>query len=55
MQFLLSHWHCILPVVALLIASFFMNRGDKKDKTKNDNANVKMRNTQTYEDDQINA
>ncbi len=55
MQFLLSHWHCILPVAALLIAWFFMNRSDKENKSKNDNASEKMRNTQTYEDEQYNA
>lgn len=38
MQFLLSHWHCILPAAGLLVAMFFMNRSDKKNKTKNDNA-----------------
>ncbi len=32
-----------------------MNRGEKKDKSKNDKASEKMRNTQTYEDDQIHA
>jgi len=34
MQFLLSHWHCILPVVGIGVALFFM-REKPKDK-KND-------------------
>jgi purine-cytosine permease-like protein len=32
MEFLLSHWHCILPVAVIIIALFFMNRGNEKDK-----------------------
>lgn len=24
MQFLLSHWHCILPIVGIAVAMFFM-------------------------------
>ncbi|WP_312092069.1 hypothetical protein [Aminipila sp.] len=31
MQFLLSHWHCILPVVAILIGLIFMNRDSEKE------------------------
>lgn len=30
MQFLLSHWHCILPVAAILIGLIFMNRDSEK-------------------------
>lgn len=26
MAFLLSHWHCILPIVGLIAASFFMRQ-----------------------------
>ncbi len=38
MQFLLSHWHCILPVLAIIAAMFFI-RGDKpKRKTQNHGA-----------------
>jgi hypothetical protein len=28
MEFLLSHWHCLLPVLGIVAAMFFM-RGDK--------------------------
>lgn len=35
MQFLLSHWHCILPVLAIAAAMFFMNRGKPKKKDQN--------------------
>jgi len=28
MGFLLSHWHCILPIVGIIVAMFFMR--DKK-------------------------
>jgi hypothetical protein len=35
MQLLLSHWHCILPVVAIGTALFFMQ--EKPDKGKNSN------------------
>jgi hypothetical protein len=28
MDFLLSHWHCVLPIVILIAASFLLN-GDK--------------------------
>lgn len=33
MGFLLSHWHCILPVAVLAIGAFFMSR-DKSKKQK---------------------
>jgi preprotein translocase subunit YajC len=38
MQFLLSHWHCILPVVGIGIAFIFMRdkpKNKKTDETKN--------------------
>jgi purine-cytosine permease-like protein len=35
MEFLLSHWHCILPVVGIVVAMFFMR--DKKSKANNKN------------------
>jgi purine-cytosine permease-like protein len=35
LQFLLSHWHCILPVLAIVAAIFFMNRGESKKKDQN--------------------
>lgn len=34
MEFLLSHWHCILPVVGIVIAMFLMR--EKPVKAKND-------------------
>ena len=34
MEFLLSHWHCILPVVGIVIAMFLMR--EKPAKEKND-------------------
>ncbi len=30
MEFLLSHWHCILPAIAILVAVILMNRGKAK-------------------------
>jgi len=38
MDFLLSHWHCILPIAGIGIALFFM-RGKTKEKKK-DNQNL---------------
>ena len=35
MEFLLSHWHCLLPVAGIIIAAFFMS--SKDDKAKKDN------------------
>lgn len=35
MDFLISHWHCILPVVGIVIAVFFM-RDKPKDKDRKD-------------------
>ncbi len=32
MEFLLSHWHCILPLAALAIGYFFVSRDKKKEK-----------------------
>lgn len=32
MTFLLSHWHCIVPVVAILIGVLIMNRGNSAKK-----------------------
>jgi hypothetical protein len=36
MQVLLSHWHCIAPIAAILVAMLFMldKSEDKNDKTK---------------------
>lgn len=32
MELLLSHWHCILPVVAIVVAMLFMReKPEKKD------------------------
>ncbi len=36
MQFLLAHWHCILPALGIFAAMFFMR---DKDKEKNDSNN----------------
>jgi hypothetical protein len=33
MQFLFSHWHCILPVAGIGIAMLFMRDKPKKKKT----------------------
>jgi hypothetical protein len=30
MGFLLSHWHCIVPAVAIVIVMFLQGRGKKK-------------------------
>lgn len=38
-EFLYNHWHCILPVIAIIIAMFFIRDkdtdGKKKDKRDN--------------------
>jgi hypothetical protein len=31
MEFLLSHWHCILPVIAIALVLLLRGRGGKKD------------------------
>jgi prolipoprotein diacylglyceryltransferase len=36
MQFLLIHWHCILPVLGILAAIFFMRDKPREKKTNND-------------------
>jgi hypothetical protein len=38
MEFLLSHWHCILPAIGIAVAMFFMRDKDKgkKDDTARD-------------------
>jgi hypothetical protein len=28
-EFLLSHWHCIVPVIAIVIAALLQGRGRK--------------------------
>lgn len=30
MEFLLSHWHCILPAIAIIVVVFLMNRSKSK-------------------------
>lgn len=37
MQILLTHWHCILPVLGIVVAMFFMR---DKDKGKKDSHNT---------------
>lgn len=32
MNFILSHWHCILPAAGIIIAVFFMREKPKKEK-----------------------
>ncbi|GHV11540.1 hypothetical protein FACS1894219_02840 [Clostridia bacterium] len=39
MQFLLSHWHCILPIIGIIAAGFFM-REKPKDKGKNEQREI---------------
>jgi hypothetical protein len=33
MALLLSHWHCIIPAAAIIIAMIFMNRDKPKKKS----------------------
>jgi hypothetical protein len=42
MQFLLSHWHCILPVVGIGIALFFMREKPKEKKMDEQNNSAVM-------------
>jgi len=37
MQFLLSHWHCILPVAGIIVAAIFI-REEPKNKDKIDDS-----------------
>ena len=32
MDFLLTHWHCVVPVLAIAAVLLLRNRGEKKDK-----------------------
>jgi hypothetical protein len=41
MQFLLLHWHCILPAAAILISLFFMGK-DRKPQDKSTAAKLKI-------------
>ena len=43
MQFLLSHWHCILSIAAIVIAMFFLRDkpGDKSSESRHDEADDK--------------
>lgn len=36
MQFLLSHWHCILPALGIVAAIFFMRERPGEKKTDNE-------------------
>jgi hypothetical protein len=31
MDFLLSHWHCIVPAIAIVVVMLLQGRGKKKD------------------------
>lgn len=36
MDFLLSHWHCILPVIGIIIAAFLLrDKSNKNESTDN--------------------
>lgn len=39
MQFLLSHWHCVLPIVAIVIAVIVMGRDPSKKSNYDTSAN----------------
>lgn len=43
MEFLISHWHCIIPAVAMLLAMFFL-RGKDSDKNKKEKTKIPMKN-----------
>ncbi len=36
MEILLAHWHCILPVLGIVVAMFFMRDKDKEKKGSDD-------------------
>lgn len=40
MDFLFSHWHCILPIVGIGIAMFFMREKPKDEKNKHDSKSI---------------
>jgi hypothetical protein len=35
MNFLLTHWHCVLPLAVVVLVSVFLNRDGKKKRGKN--------------------
>jgi hypothetical protein len=55
MQFLPSHWHCIIPAVAILIGVFFMNRDKPKDKDKAEDHGHMAQNMRNYKEEQDNV
>ncbi len=50
MQFILAHWHCILPAAAIIIALLFMSRGGKGEQTRNPPAVPGAREAQNREE-----
>jgi hypothetical protein len=44
MSFLLSHWHCVLPVAAIIVAVAFMRDKPKKDGAQRKKAKGSLRN-----------
>ncbi|MDR1619083.1 MAG: hypothetical protein LBS18_00240 [Clostridiales bacterium] len=52
MDFILSHWHCILPAIGIVAALFFMRdkKGDGKHRRQNENEAVAT--PRDYQDNQ---
>lgn len=44
MEFLLSHWHCILPVVGIVVAFFFIRDKPKEENDDRDAAAIPQNN-----------
>lgn len=44
MDILISHWHCIIPAIAMLLAMFFL-RGKDSDTNKKKKTKIPMKNS----------
>ena len=40
MDILISHWHCIIPAIAILLAMFFLHDNDSDTNKKEENKNT---------------
>lgn len=50
MQFLLEHWHCILPALGIIAAMFFMRDKDKEKKDSHNSSRSVISTSQNYND-----
>ena len=55
MDFLLSHWHCVLPIAAVLIGLFLLNRNKSKGNDSTESHTATPRDIQDYGEEKDNA